>query len=233
MLREPDHLAGEQRKRPTRPPAGRCGARRRDEKRLFFLRELAIGAGARQLAERSFESLLHEASLRSKDRRRAHRDVLRDRRVARAGFRREKNLSALEPPKRALAGQDEAAKLVALFCRECDPVPYVHDGLLRTIDHVDAQMSIVSEPRFTDTQGQYLAFIYYYGLVNRRPPAEADIQSYFGVTPPTVHRMVIELERRGVIRRTPRQARSIAVCIPADEIPQLRPRSIETSASRY
>lgn len=94
-------------------------------------------------------------------------------------------------------------------------------------------MSIVSEPRFTDTQGQYLAFIYYYCLVNRRPPAEADIQNYFGVTPPTVHRMVIELERRGLISRTPRQARSIAVCVPANEIPQLQPQSIETSAARY
>jgi len=95
-------------------------------------------------------------------------------------------------------------------------------------------MSIESStPRFTDTQGQYLAFIYYYELVNRRPPAEADIQNFFGVTPPTVHRMIVELERRGLIRRTPRQARSIAVCVSAEEIPQLRPQPIETSVPRY
>lgn len=95
-------------------------------------------------------------------------------------------------------------------------------------------MSIDSSPqRFTETQGQYLAFIYYYDLVNRRPPAEADLQAFFGVTPPTAHRMVIELERRGLISRTPRQARSIAVTVPLDEIPQLRRQSIETSASRY
>lgn len=95
-------------------------------------------------------------------------------------------------------------------------------------------MSIESSTaRFTDTQGQYLAFIYYYGLVNRRPPAEADIQNFFGVTPPTVHRMIVELERRGLIRRTPRQARSIAVCVAAEEIPQLRPQPIETSVPRY
>lgn len=94
-------------------------------------------------------------------------------------------------------------------------------------------MSIASGPRFTETQGQYLAFIYYYCLVNRRSPAEADIQSFFGVTPPTVHRMVVELERRGLIRRTPRQARSIAVCVSPDEIPQLRPQSIETTVPRY
>jgi DNA-binding MarR family transcriptional regulator len=95
-------------------------------------------------------------------------------------------------------------------------------------------MSIVSSPQsFTEKQGQYLAFIYYYGLVNRRPPAEADIQAFFGVSPPTVHQMIIELERRGLIRRTPRQARSIAICVPADEIPRLQPQSIKTSAPRY
>jgi DNA-binding MarR family transcriptional regulator len=103
-----------------------------------------------------------------------------------------------------------------------------------TVDHETARMAIDSSPpRFTETQGQYLAFIYYYGLVNRRPPAEADIQAFFDVTPPTAHRMVIELERRGLIRRTPRQARSIAICVPPEEIPQLRPQSIETSVPRY
>ena len=53
----------------------------------------------------------------------------------------------------------------------------------RTIDHVTAPMSIDSSPpRFTETQGQYLAF---------------------------------------------------AVCVSAEEIPQLRPQSIETSVPRY
>jgi repressor LexA len=95
-------------------------------------------------------------------------------------------------------------------------------------------MSMVSsKPRFTDKQGQYLAFIHTYVLLNHRPPAKADMESYFRVSPPSVHRMVVELERRGLIRRLPRQARSIALCIPAHEIPQLRPQPIETSASRY
>jgi Mn-dependent DtxR family transcriptional regulator len=44
-------------------------------------------------------------------------------------------------------------------------------------------------PDYTPKQGQYLAFIYYYTKINRRPLAEADIQRYFGVTPPTVHQM--------------------------------------------
>jgi repressor LexA len=74
---------------------------------------------------------------------------------------------------------------------------------------------------FTDKQGQYLAFIYTYTKLHRRPPAEADMQAYFGVTPPSVHQMVIELEKRGLIRRQPKQARSIQLLLPAKAIPPL------------
>ena len=95
-------------------------------------------------------------------------------------------------------------------------------------------MSIpLPSPRFTEKQGQYLAFIYTYALLNRRPPAEADMQAFFRVTPPSVHRMVVELERLALIRRMPRQPRSIELCLPAEEIPALRPQSIETSGARY
>lgn len=74
----------------------------------------------------------------------------------------------------------------------------------------------------TPTQGQYLAFIYAYTRVLRRPPAEADIQKYFDVTPPTVHQMLITLERKGLIRRTPGVARSIELLIAPDSLPVLR-----------
>ena len=54
---------------------------------------------------------------------------------------------------------------------------------------------------FTEKQGQYLAFIYAYSRISRRPPAEADMQRHFQVAPPTVHQMVLTLERTGLIRR--------------------------------
>jgi len=88
-------------------------------------------------------------------------------------------------------------------------------------------------PRFTDKQGQYLAFIYTYALLNGRAPAEADMEAFFRVTPPSVHSMVVELERRGLIRRVPRQARSIRLLIPADQLPPLRPQPIKTTVARY
>jgi DNA-binding MarR family transcriptional regulator len=93
-------------------------------------------------------------------------------------------------------------------------------------------MATTSSPKFTDTQGQYLAFIHAYALVNGRAPAEADIQRFFAVTPPSVHSMIKELERRGLISRVPRQPRSIAVSLSDDELPRLR-QPIKTTGERY
>ena len=76
---------------------------------------------------------------------------------------------------------------------------------------------------YTQKQGQYLAFIHAYTTLHRRPPAEADMQAFFRVTPPTVHQMVLGLERRHFIRRTPRVARSIELLIPVTSLPPLEP----------
>jgi DNA-binding MarR family transcriptional regulator len=77
-------------------------------------------------------------------------------------------------------------------------------------------------PSFTDKQGQYLAFIDAYTRVHGRAPAEADMQRHFGVTPPSVHQMVLTLERAGLIRRQPGLARSIQVLVDPDRLPRLR-----------
>jgi DNA-binding MarR family transcriptional regulator len=60
-----------------------------------------------------------------------------------------------------------------------------------------------------------------YTKLNRRAPAEADFQRHFEVTPPSVHNMILTLERRGLIRRTPGRPRSIEVSVPTDQIPPL------------
>lgn len=73
----------------------------------------------------------------------------------------------------------------------------------------------------TKTQGQYLAFIVTYAKLNRHAPAEADFQRYFGVTPPSVHNMILTLERQGFIKRTVGRARSIEVLVPLSEVPPL------------
>lgn len=92
-------------------------------------------------------------------------------------------------------------------------------------------MSTEPTHNFTEKQGQYLAFIHTYTLLNRQPPAEADFQRYFCVTAPSVHQMIVQLERLGFIRRTHRQARSIELLIPQDQLPALQP--IKTAVARY
>jgi repressor LexA len=77
---------------------------------------------------------------------------------------------------------------------------------------------------YTPLQGQYLAFIYAYTTIHRRPPAEADMQAFFRVTPPSVHQMVLHLERLGLIRRTPGAPRSIALLVTPSSLPMLLPQ---------
>jgi hypothetical protein len=80
-----------------------------------------------------------------------------------------------------------------------------------------------SQPEFTPRQGQYLAFISLYTLLNGRPPAEADMMRFFRATPPTVHQMVLTLERRGLISRQPGVPRSIVVLLHRSVLPELEP----------
>ena len=74
---------------------------------------------------------------------------------------------------------------------------------------------------FTPKQGQYLAYIHLYTRLHRRPPAEADMQEYFRVSPPSVHQMVLTLERAGLIRRQPRAPRSIELLVDPSQLPEL------------
>jgi repressor LexA len=76
-------------------------------------------------------------------------------------------------------------------------------------------------PVYTKRQGQFLAYLHHYRVVNGCAPSEADMQRFFQVTPPTVHQMVLMLERRGFIRRVPGQARSITVIVPPESLPPL------------
>ena len=78
---------------------------------------------------------------------------------------------------------------------------------------------------YTGKQGQYLAFIHNYTVIHGQPPAEADMQRFFRVSPPTVHQMVLRLEERGLIAREPGRARAIRVLVPPDQLPVLRERS--------
>jgi repressor LexA len=78
------------------------------------------------------------------------------------------------------------------------------------------------EHKYTPKQGQYLAFIHYYTKINGRAPAEADMERYFRVAYSSIHQMIITLEKRGLITRTPGEARSIRILLPREELPDLK-----------
>ena len=83
------------------------------------------------------------------------------------------------------------------------------------------QKTPVPPARFTDKQGQYLAFIWAYSQINRRAPAEADFQRYFSVTAPSVHQMLKTLDQLGLIEKQPGVARSIQLLVPPQQLPIL------------
>ena len=93
------------------------------------------------------------------------------------------------------------------------------------MDHKLHAMSIPDTKKkpsgYTYKQGQYLAFIYYYTKVNGIAPAQADLQRYFQVSPPSVHRMLTQLEDKGLIRKQPGVARSLSLVLPVHQLPQL------------
>jgi Mn-dependent DtxR family transcriptional regulator len=80
----------------------------------------------------------------------------------------------------------------------------------------------LSSQSFTEKQGQYLAYIHAYTRLHRRPPAETDMQQYFRVSPPSVHQMVLTLERAGLIKKKTRIARSIELLVDPEHLPDLR-----------
>ena len=75
---------------------------------------------------------------------------------------------------------------------------------------------------YTEKEGQYLAFIFYYTKINGVPPAQADFQRYFAVSPPTVHQTILQLEKKSLIYRIPNTPRSVTLKLEEFELPRLK-----------
>ena len=96
----------------------------------------------------------------------------------------------------------------------------IEEGYTDDPSAVSATQTLVA-PRYTPKQGQYLAFIYYYMKIHGEAPSEADLQHYFEVSPPAVHRMVLALEEHGFIERSPGKPRSNRLLLDRSELPDL------------
>src|SRR3546814_13310141 len=107
------------------------------------------------------------------------------------------------------AATQHGLQFTAFGLAEIDQISYVH-RCLRTVggpDESTVRAMSFSENRFTGKQGQYLAFIDAYTGVKRRPPAKADMQRYFTVSPPSAHQMGLTLESTVPIPPPPGYAR--------------------------
>lgn len=125
----------------------------------------------------------------------------------------------------ALADSDhpEHSSMVDWIGGKFDPEYYPIDNVNKYLAEfdIDAFYDSIVDVSYTYRQGQYLAFIHYYTKVNGIPPAQADIQRYFGVTAPSVNSMLKRLEEQGFIARVARRPRSIRVLIDQSNLPEL------------
>ena len=109
--------------------------------------------------------------------------------------------------------------------RRCSVCSFVPPSLcvVETVNHGGLRVDLPRHTtRYSERQGQYLAFIHAYAKVNGRPPAQADIQRFCAVTAPSVHQMTLSLERRGLLPRTPGRPRSLEVLVSPEDLPVLR-----------
>ena len=121
----------------------------------------------------------------------------------------------------AQANHSNGAKLRKRLDTLCDRLRDLEEAYTDNPSTIRPFSSLLSVPKFTPKQGQYLAFLHYYTKIHGQAPSEADLQRYFKVSPPAVHRMVLALEERGFIERTPGRGRSIRLLIGRNEIPDL------------
>ena len=74
---------------------------------------------------------------------------------------------------------------------------------------------------FTHRQGQFLAFISSYTKLHRQGPSELDLRVFFGLTPPSVHSMIVKLHQLGLVSRKPGEPRSVRVTVAKEQLPEL------------
>ena len=225
VLGEADHRTRQQLQRPTSAALRGLGTGGRDQQGFLLARELTACSWAWLFAKRCLQVTEHEALLGSVHGRAANSHAGGDIVVAGPRVGGQQNLRSLELARGMLASAHNRGEFGALGLAQFNPIAYIHPCLLciRGTDEQLNRMADVSRAAksFTPKQGQYLAFIHLYTRLHRRPPAEADMQEYFRVSPPSVHQMVLTLERAGFIRRQPRVARSIEMLVDPKCLPEL------------
>src|SRR3546814_18259994 len=106
-----------------------------------------------------------------------------------------------------LAAAQHRPQLTAFVLAEIDQVSYVHRCLRIRGGQDESIIKAMSssESRFTDKQGQYLAFIDAYNHVNGQQPDAADLKRHFRVSPPSFPPIVLTPQRTALTSTHPTQ----------------------------
>jgi hypothetical protein len=108
------------------------------------------------------------------------------------------------------------------------PVPSTKRSTRKAAAAADARRGVSSTGRkrrrgkaFTHRQGQFLAFIYWYTKLHRHGPSELDCRTFFRLTPPSVHSMIVKLNQLGLVSRQLGKPRSVRVTVSKEQLPEL------------
>jgi hypothetical protein len=72
---------------------------------------------------------------------------------------------------------------------------------------------------------------WYQRVIDRVRQGSDSLQRHFGVSPPSVHQMIVTSKRNGFIRRQSGVPRSIKILVPPESLPILEWLGIKTSKS--
>ena len=90
------------------------------------------------------------------------------------------------------------------------------------MSQLPAGRAATERPRFTQLQGQYLAFSYAYSRIFKPLPAEADMRRHSEAAAPSVRQMAIAVDKAGLIKREPCAVQSIQLLVAPEALPILR-----------
>lgn len=79
-----------------------------------------------------------------------------------------------------------------------------------------------NDPRFSPEEGQIMAFIMVHADIEKKAPSEAELQRLLNLPAAAVSRMVSDLEKRGLVQRTPDQVPRVEVLLRRGELPRLK-----------
>src|SRR5215207_7403325 len=222
VVGELDHLASQQLQCPAGAPRRRLGAGGCHQKGFLLAGELALRSRTWLFGERPFEIALHEAPLGAIDGRASHHHGASNLLIAAADIGGQQDLGSLELAGGMLACAQHRSELIAFGLAQLDPITYIHLGLLVGSPDESTDESKIGRVPPLQPATFHGKVIYVYSHMFQRPPAETDMQRYFRVSPPSVHQMVLTLERVGLIRRQPGVARSIELLVSPEELPILK-----------